>query len=121
MFENTSKGAQPEESDEDSENQHRMLAIVVHLLLLGVVAVVAASTAVGLSRGSASSMLPMSDASFGMLGLSFAVYAVISSLGVICWRSVTAVFGMHVAAVVLSVPAVILLLLLGSWLLGLGS
>lgn len=113
MSENISKGAQPEESGDDSESQDRTIPILVHLLLLFGVAVVAAFTADVISQGFEHTMDPMGDVSLVVLGLTFAAYTVISSLGVIRWRSLTAVFGMHGAAMVISVPGGILLLLLG--------
>ena len=88
--------------DSDSENQDSTARILVHAFVLGALAVVA--LAISGARSDPGSMLPM----HGLLGtlawLSLAVYAVISSLGVLCWNSWGALLGMHLVAGVLSVP-----------------
>ena len=89
--------------DSDSENQDSTARILVHALVLGVLAVVAA--AFSDLRSDPGSMLPLNGLVSTLAWLSLAVYAVISSLGVICWNSWGALFCMHLAAGVLAVPA----------------
>ncbi|KFA92373.1 hypothetical protein [Archangium violaceum] len=102
MSENTTEEL-AEDSDADSENQNLTARVLVHVFVLGVLAVVAG--AITSTPSNPGSMLPL-DGLFDMvLWIGFAVYTLISSLGVICWRSWDALLGTHVAAGVLSLPA----------------
>ncbi|QRN99135.1 hypothetical protein JRI60_09000 [Archangium violaceum] len=94
----------------DSENQDPTARVLVHVFVLGALAVVAeAFSNIPTSPGT---MLPLGGLVGKVLWLMFAVYTVISSIGVICWNNWCALFGMHVAAGVLSYPAAIFLLFL---------
>lgn len=90
------------DSDSDSENQDRTARIRLHVFVLGALAVVAMDLSSTPSHGS---MLPLDGLFDTVVWLGFAVYALISSLGIICWRSWGALVGMHVAAGVLAIPA----------------
>ncbi|MFE8596929.1 hypothetical protein [Archangium violaceum] len=98
MSENTT-----EELAEDSENQDSTARILVHAFVLGALAVVA--MALSSTPSDPGTMLPMDGLFDTVVWLAFAVYALISSIGIICWRSWGAFVGVHVAAGVLAIPA----------------
>jgi hypothetical protein len=96
--------------DSDSENQDPTARVLVHVFVLGLLAVVA--EAFSNIPSSPGTMLPLGGLVGKVMWLMFTVYTVISSLGVICWNNWGTLFGMHVAAGVLAYPAAMFLLLL---------
>jgi hypothetical protein len=92
------------DSDSDSENQDSMSRVLVHAFVLGALAVVVA--AIASTPSDPGSFLPLDGLLGRALWIMLGVYAVISSIGVICWnRSWGTLFGTHVAAAVLAYPA----------------
>jgi len=89
--------------DSDSENQDSTARILVQAFVLGALAVVA--MALSSTPSDPGTMLPLDGLFDKVVWLGFAVYALISSLGIICWRSWGAFVGVHVAAGVLAIPA----------------
>jgi hypothetical protein len=123
MFENTSKGLKPDQVKDydpasDPENQDPSVRFVVHVVLLGVVAVLVGAVSTELAKPSPQSWVEMGGAFSALLWFSFAAYAVISSLGVIAYKGVAAVFGWHVGALMVALPAGGFLMFLTAQLLG---
>ncbi|MCY1076480.1 hypothetical protein [Archangium lansingense] len=120
MFKNISKGLKPEQVkdsvfDSDSEEQDPRRHIVIHVGLLGLVAILAGAASVPMSRSSPGATISLNGLLFVLIWVSYAVYAVSSSLGIRRRRSLIDILGVHGAALVLSVPVgIVLMVLLGA-------
>lgn len=100
MRENT-----PEEmsEDSDSENEDSTGRILVHVFVLGALAVVA--MVLSRTHSDPGTMLPLDGLFSKVVWLGFAAHALLSSLGLLFWRGWGGLVGVHVVAGVLALPA----------------
>lgn len=118
MSENTPSEEQPEPSEE-AESAAQAGGILLHLVLVGVVAMLAGVLSAPVSRGRGTSWIDMTDAFLALVWFSFAAYAVIATLGSLeRWGNLSALLAMHGLALVLALPGGLLLVFLRVFFLG---
>ncbi|WNG15441.1 hypothetical protein [Cystobacter fuscus] len=103
--------------DADSEKQDPKQRVLVHRVLLGVVLLLAGIASFPMFRSSGGATIDLNGVGLALMWCSVAAYVGISSLG-LRRESMSGLLKMHGLALVLAVPAGIVLIFLKVFLLG---